>query len=679
VTDPNGHDTIYCIDSQLRVVRTKRPLMDSVTSTFDADSNEKEVGAPGALTAREFDASHRLTSERTPTGAATSFLYEDANHPFEVTSSTNAQGRMLRLEYAHHHLISITDEAGFQQRFTYNPTGTLATASDQKGNVTRYSYDTKGNLTGADFPAPAGDESFTYDALSRVRTATDGKGQTRTFDYDPLDRIVKVTFEDDSSVSYTYDENGNLITRSDHTGSTDFLFYDALNRLKQEKLAEPRTIDYTYDPAGNLKSFSDGGGVVGYDYDAADRLTALTEPSGHRTTFAYDARGNRIRTVYPNSVSIASDYDAANRVTGVTATKPGTTLVSLAYSFRDQAGTDRALRQSATDSVRGVKTNYSYDHLDRLVSARTTLTATGATTEHWSYAYDPNSNRTQESEPIAGISRSYSYNAANQLVSRAGNGYSYDANGNTLSEGGGHSFSYNSKDQTSQISGRSFKYAGITQFELTQQDDTTYSNSVLGVTRKGTSHFTRDPQGAFLGQRTPNNRYYPIADSLGSVVAVTDKDGNLVGRHSYEPFGTEQGSPAFNSDIRFVGELYDSTLRLYKIGARWYDPKLGRWTQPDLIDQPEDPVQANRYQYAGQDPINLTDPSGLSHGGRVHWRLFKNCMAQEMTILPEGCIQDCFTCAFGGFEADTKACLHCVVCAGPRGWRAVKRCWRLCR
>jgi RHS repeat-associated protein len=114
-----------------------------------------------------------------------------------------------------------------------------------------------------------------------------------------------------------------------------------------------------------------------------------------------------------------------------------------------------------------------------------------------------------------------------------------------------------------------------------------------------------------LGQRTPSNRYYPIADGIGSVVAVTDKDGNLVGRHKYEPFGTEQGTPAYDSDFRFAGELYDSDRKLYKIGARWYDPKLGRWTQPDLIEQPKDPVQANRYQYAIQDPVNRVDPTGL--------------------------------------------------------------------
>jgi RHS repeat-associated protein/excisionase family DNA binding protein len=142
-----------------------------------------------------------------------------------------------------------------------------------------------------------------------------------------------------------------------------------------------------------------------------------------------------------------------------------------------------------------------------------------------------------------------------------------------------------------------------------------YTNTLLGLSRKGSDYFTRDPQGIFLGERTATGRYYPIPDALGSVVAVTDSGGTLVGRHAYQPFGTEKGTPkgtpAFDSDIRFAGELYNSDHRLYKIGARWYDPKLGRWTQPDLIEQPMSPRQANRYPYGANNPVNNVDPTGL--------------------------------------------------------------------
>lgn len=42
------------------------------------------------------------------------------------------------------------------------------------------------------------------------------------------------------------------------------------------------------------------------------------------------------------------------------------------------------------------------------------------------------------------------------------------------------------------------------------------------------------------------------------------------------------------------------------MGARYYDPQLGRFTQPDPSGQ-----ETNPYLYAAGDPVNRTDPSGL--------------------------------------------------------------------
>ena len=50
---------------------------------------------------------------------------------------------------------------------------------------------------------------------------------------------------------------------------------------------------------------------------------------------------------------------------------------------------------------------------------------------------------------------------------------------------------------------------------------------------------------------------------------------------------------------------------LYYYGARWYDPWLGQFTQPDsLVPDPLNPIALNRYAYAYNSPLVYTDPSG---------------------------------------------------------------------
>ena len=62
---------------------------------------------------------------------------------------------------------------------------------------------------------------------------------------------------------------------------------------------------------------------------------------------------------------------------------------------------------------------------------------------------------------------------------------------------------------------------------------------------------------------------------------------------------------------RFAGGYFDSSTGLYKYGTRYYNPGFGRWSQQDpLRGSLADPTSLNRYVYASDDPVNVTDPSG---------------------------------------------------------------------
>jgi RHS repeat-associated protein len=86
----------------------------------------------------------------------------------------------------------------------------------------------------------------------------------------------------------------------------------------------------------------------------------------------------------------------------------------------------------------------------------------------------------------------------------------------------------------------------------------------------------------------------------------------LVSTYQYDPYGNLTSSTgSVTNPWRFAGGYFDSGTGHYKFGTRYYNPGFGRWSQQDPVrGQLNDPTSLNRYLYAGDDPVNLTDPSG---------------------------------------------------------------------
>jgi RHS repeat-associated protein len=141
---------------------------------------------------------------------------------------------------------------------------------------------------------------------------------------------------------------------------------------------------------------------------------------------------------------------------------------------------------------------------------------------------------------------------------------------------------------------------------------------------------------------------HSISCKQNSVIAISDSVGNPVVRRGYGTYGGEadQGDVRGTSTPRndpaqmvgttsagtsphpfgYTGRRWDPDLGLYYYRARWYDPQLGTFLQPDPIGSLD---YINLYSYVGLEPGNGTDPTGLWGLNSRGWEIYNITPAQE--------------------------------------------------
>jgi RHS repeat-associated protein len=264
--------------------------------------------------------------------------------------------------------------------------------------------------------------------------------------------------------------------------------------------------------------------------------------------------------------------------------------------------------------------NYTYDALDRLATAA----GTGPNWFNQNYQYDRIGNITYKSEAGASGSKTLTYtydypvrpHAVKSILtirsiytdSTINIVYNYDQKPISITGGSGTtSFTYDgngqrvkkvSPSETVYYFGEFYEKRGSTRIINLFAGNRRVASVWLDVS--GNPQFTQF--------------YHP--DHLGSTNVVTDQNGNRAEWMEYFPFGTYRVNVDYASGFpdvfyTYTGQEEDYELTFYNFKARLYDPLLGRFISPDMIE-PDlgDPQSRNRYAYCLNNPLIYTDPTG---------------------------------------------------------------------
>jgi RHS repeat-associated protein len=312
-----------------------------------------------------------------------------------------------------------------------------------------------------------------------------------------------------------------------------------------------------------------------------------------------------------------------------------TNLLSLGYTRNP-----RGLITAITSPVPANSWNYGYDLLDRLITADN-----GAgTADDRSYAYDDADNLIYNSG-LCAANPNLAYPAQGPAAVRphaptsiCGTAVIYDANGNTLAydvDGAGpepsRALAYDLENRPLVITrnGLASSFAYGSDGERVSKSWNGNAVHFMGndtelLVNAGNSSgllsFHLHPDVKREGALTD----YLIKDHLSSNRLTLRHGPSSTATHAYSPYGqplTSNGSTlaggsnaAITGGKGFLNERFDPETGLSYLHARYMDPHLSRFITPDTWDPILSGVDINRYAYANNDPINLSDANGHSFG-----------------------------------------------------------------
>jgi RHS repeat-associated protein/uncharacterized repeat protein (TIGR01451 family) len=598
----------------------------------------------------------RLKTSVDPAGRTVNYTYNSAG--YRTTMSDAAGHTTGYLPDANGRYTAVTDPSHNTTHYSYDGMGNVASVTDPSGGTQTYHYNDRGQLDQAG--DGSGTTSYAYNDAGRVAQRTDRNGAVTSYEYDVTGKLTKESRPGNDVTSYRYDPLERLVEADNADSELTFSYDEAGNVARQVSCApqpahadctagtdagqQPTVqFDYGWAEDGQQASVSGPAGTTHYHYDGNGRLAEVLDPAGHSASYHFDAQSKLSSVDSPNGVLDSFSYDPSSLLTGRDASSGATTIAQSDYTI-DPA---TAQRSSATD-LDGTST-FSYQDNGWLTRA-THPAGSGLGEED--YSYDGAGNVTS----TAGVPAAQVGYTAGRLTQFGTATLVYDAEGNLASK---------TDTATSAVT----RYHWNTDHELTSVDlpdgsAVRYSydplhrrvQAVAGstVTRyawdafnlaavyDGNNHLVSSyvtlPTGAdandvaapaeALERIDAGGTAYFVHDGSDSTTALTDATGAVTSRYRYGTAGLPASGNGPETGYTWIGAQYDAATGLYYLNDRYYDPAtgrfisedpasaqyynaaLGRWTHSSPAPAVGHPVSFNRYAYAGNDPVDASDPSG---------------------------------------------------------------------
>ncbi|KXM76600.1 DUF6531 domain-containing protein, partial [Escherichia coli] len=346
----------------------------------------KKEHADGSITRSEYDEAGRLKAQTDAAGRRTEYSLHMASGA--VTAVTGPDGRTVRYGYnSQRQVTSVTYPDGLRSSREYDEKGRLAAETSRSGETTSYSYDDPASeLPTGIQDATGSTKQMAWSRYGQLLAFTDCSGYTTRYEYDRYGQQIAVHREEGISTYSSYNPRGQLVSQKDAQGRETRYEYSAAGDLTATVSPDGKRSTIAYDKRGRPVSVTEGGLTRSMGYDAAGRITVLTNENGSQSTFRYDpvdrlteqrgfdGRTQRYHYDLTRKLTQSEDeglitlwhYDASDRITHRTVN--GDPAEQWQY---DEHGWLTTL--SHTSEGHRVSVHYGYDDKGRLTGERQTV------------------------------------------------------------------------------------------------------------------------------------------------------------------------------------------------------------------------------------------------------------------------------------------------------------------